>query len=97
VRLAAHDARTKLFALAAPLLGAKAEDLDAAGGKIFVAATPSKSIGFRQEAVRKKTSTASRPHSSIVSRIVITLPSDFDIFSPVKRSMPLCAQIEAKG
>ena len=40
VRLAAHDARQKLFAVAAPLLGAKAEDLDAAGGKIFVAASP---------------------------------------------------------
>ena len=52
VRLAAHDARAKLFAVAAPLLGAKAEDLDAAGGKIFVAATPSKSIGFRQAAAK---------------------------------------------
>ncbi len=38
--------------MAAPLLGAKAEDLDAAGGKIFVAATPSKSIGFRQAAAK---------------------------------------------
>ena len=56
-----------------------------------------KSIGLRQEAVRKKTSTASRPHSSIVSRIVETFPVDFDIFSPVKRSIPLCAQIWAKG
>src|SRR5260221_743134 len=52
VRLAAHDARTKLFAVAAPLLGAKAEDLDAAGGKIFVAATPSEAIGFRQDAAK---------------------------------------------
>jgi len=52
VRLAAHDARAKLFAVAAPLLGAKAEDLDAAGGKIFVAATPAKSIGFRQAAAK---------------------------------------------
>ena len=56
-----------------------------------------KSIGLRQDAVRKKTSTASRPHSSIVSRIVATLPADLDIFSPVKRSIPLCAQICANG
>jgi len=56
-----------------------------------------KSIGFRQCAVRKKTSTASRPHSSSVSRIVATLPTDFDIFSPVNRSIPLCAQIWANG
>ena len=37
VRLAANQARTKLFELAAPLLGAKPEELDAANGKIFVA------------------------------------------------------------
>ena len=29
--------------------------------------------------------------------IVSTLPSDFDIFSPVKRSMPLCIQIFANS
>jgi xanthine dehydrogenase YagR molybdenum-binding subunit len=52
VRLAAHDARTRLFAIAAPLLGARPEELDAAGGKIFVAARPAKSIGFRQAAAK---------------------------------------------
>lgn len=52
VRLAAHDARKRVFALAAPLLGAAAEDLDAADGKIFVAKTPGKSIPFRQAAAK---------------------------------------------
>src|ERR1044071_1784905 len=52
VRRAAHDASQKLFAAAAPRLGAKAEALAAAGGKIFVAASPGKSIGFRQAAAR---------------------------------------------
>ena len=52
VRLAAHDARMKLFAVAAPLLGAKPEDLDAAGGKVFVASSPSKSLAFRQAAAK---------------------------------------------
>jgi xanthine dehydrogenase YagR molybdenum-binding subunit len=52
VRLAAHDARTKLFAIAAPLLAAKPEDLDAAGGKVFVAASPGKSMAFRQAAAK---------------------------------------------
>jgi xanthine dehydrogenase YagR molybdenum-binding subunit len=52
VRLAAHEARTKLFAVAAPLLGAKPADLDAAGGKIFLSASPSKSIAFRQAAAK---------------------------------------------
>jgi xanthine dehydrogenase YagR molybdenum-binding subunit len=52
VRLAAHEARMKLFAVAAPMLGAKAEDLDAADGKIFVAASPGKSVGFKQAAAK---------------------------------------------
>ena len=52
VRLAAHDARMKLFAVAAPGLGAKAEDLDAADGKIFVAASPGKSVAFKQAAAK---------------------------------------------
>jgi xanthine dehydrogenase YagR molybdenum-binding subunit len=52
VRLAAHDARMKLFAVAAPLLGAKAEDLDAADGRIFVAASPGKSVAFKQAAAK---------------------------------------------
>lgn len=52
VRLAAHDARTKVLALAAGILKAKPEDLDAAGGKIFVAGQPGKSVPFRQAAAR---------------------------------------------
>jgi xanthine dehydrogenase YagR molybdenum-binding subunit len=52
VRLAAHDARTKLFALAAPLLDAGPEELDAADGKIFVAAAPSRSLAFGQVAAK---------------------------------------------
>jgi xanthine dehydrogenase YagR molybdenum-binding subunit len=52
VRLAAHDARLKLFALAAPLLGARAEELDAADGKIFVAAEPARSVAFKQAAAK---------------------------------------------
>jgi xanthine dehydrogenase YagR molybdenum-binding subunit len=50
VRLAAHDARAKLFAVAAPLLGAKPEDLAAADGKIFVSASPAKSVTFKEAA-----------------------------------------------
>jgi xanthine dehydrogenase YagR molybdenum-binding subunit len=50
VRLAAHDARLKLFALAAPLLKVKPEELDAADGKIFVAAQPSRSLAFAKVA-----------------------------------------------
>jgi CO/xanthine dehydrogenase Mo-binding subunit len=52
VRLAAHEARTKVFALAAPLLGAKPEELDAANGKIFVAKTPAKAVDFKQAAAK---------------------------------------------
>ncbi|PYQ08320.1 MAG: xanthine dehydrogenase family protein molybdopterin-binding subunit [Acidobacteria bacterium] len=52
VRLAAHDARTKLFAVAAPMLGAKPEDLDAADGKIFVASSPGKSVTFKAAAAK---------------------------------------------
>jgi xanthine dehydrogenase YagR molybdenum-binding subunit len=52
VRLAANEARKKLFAVAAPLLKAKPEELDAAGGKIFVASQPSKAIPFKQAAAK---------------------------------------------
>jgi xanthine dehydrogenase YagR molybdenum-binding subunit len=48
VRLAAHDARQKVFAVAAPLLGARPEDLDAADGRIFLAKSPSRSVPFKQ-------------------------------------------------
>jgi xanthine dehydrogenase YagR molybdenum-binding subunit len=52
VRLAANQARTKLFELAAPLLGAKSEELDAANGKIFVAKDKTKSVTFEQAAAK---------------------------------------------
>lgn len=52
VRLAANQARTKLFALAAPLLGVAAEELDAANGKIFVAKDKAKAITFKQAAAK---------------------------------------------
>jgi xanthine dehydrogenase YagR molybdenum-binding subunit len=52
VRLAANEARTKLFALAAPLLGVGPEELDAANGKIFVAKDKTKSVTFKQAAAK---------------------------------------------
>jgi len=52
VRLAANEARTKLFALAAPLLGATPDTLDAAHGKIFVAKDKTKAITFKQAAAK---------------------------------------------
>jgi xanthine dehydrogenase YagR molybdenum-binding subunit len=52
VRLAANGARTKLFELAAPLLGVKPEELDAANGKVFVAKTPTKAVDFKQVAAK---------------------------------------------
>jgi xanthine dehydrogenase YagR molybdenum-binding subunit len=52
VRLAANQARTKLFALAAPLLGVTPEELDAANGKIFVAKDKTKSVTFKQAAAK---------------------------------------------
>ncbi len=52
VRLAANEARTKLFALAAPLLGVTPEELDAANGKIFVAKDPAKAVTFKQAATK---------------------------------------------
>jgi xanthine dehydrogenase YagR molybdenum-binding subunit len=52
VRLAANQARTKLFELAAPLLGAAASELDAAHGKIFVASDPKRSVSFKQAAAK---------------------------------------------
>ena len=42
----------KLFELAAPLLGAKPEDLDAAHGKIFVASDKTKAVTFKQAAAK---------------------------------------------
>jgi xanthine dehydrogenase YagR molybdenum-binding subunit len=52
VRLAAHRVRTQLFALAAPLLGVKPEELDAANGKIFVAKDRTKVVTFKQAAAK---------------------------------------------
>jgi xanthine dehydrogenase YagR molybdenum-binding subunit len=52
VRLAANKARRQLFELAAPMLGVKPEELDAADGKIFGAANPSKAISFKQVAAK---------------------------------------------
>ena len=52
VRLAANEARTKLFALAAPLLGVEPEDLDAANGKIFMAKDKAKFVTFKQAAAK---------------------------------------------
>jgi xanthine dehydrogenase YagR molybdenum-binding subunit len=52
VRLAAHEARRKLFDVAAPLLGATADQLDAADGKIFVAGQPSRKVAFKQAAAK---------------------------------------------
>jgi xanthine dehydrogenase YagR molybdenum-binding subunit len=52
VRLAANQARTKVFALAAPLLGVTPEDLDAANGRIFVAKDKTKSVTFKQAAAK---------------------------------------------
>jgi xanthine dehydrogenase YagR molybdenum-binding subunit len=52
VRLAAHDAKRKLFAAAVGALGARAEDLQARSGKVFVAASPSRSLSFKQAAAK---------------------------------------------
>jgi xanthine dehydrogenase YagR molybdenum-binding subunit len=52
VRLAANGARTKLFEIAAPLLKAKVEDLDAADGKIFVKGKPAQGLAFKQAAAK---------------------------------------------
>ena len=50
--MAAHDAKQKLFAAVAPALGVKPEELDARGGKVFVAAKPAKSLTFKQAAAK---------------------------------------------
>jgi xanthine dehydrogenase YagR molybdenum-binding subunit len=49
-RLAAHEARTRIAELAAPLLKAPPEQLDFADGRIFVAADPGRSLTFREAA-----------------------------------------------
>jgi len=52
VRLAASQARAKLLELAAGLLGASADALDAAHGKIFVKADPKQAVTFKQAAAK---------------------------------------------
>ena len=52
VRLAANQARAKLFELAAGLLGAGADALDAAHGRIFVKADPKQAVSFKQAAAK---------------------------------------------
>jgi xanthine dehydrogenase YagR molybdenum-binding subunit len=52
VRLAAYEAKRKLFEVAAPILGAKPEDLDVANGKLVVAKNPPKALGFKQAAAK---------------------------------------------
>jgi xanthine dehydrogenase YagR molybdenum-binding subunit len=52
VRLAANEARSKLFALAAPLLGATPDELDAAKGRIFRRGQPAKFVTFKQAAAK---------------------------------------------
>jgi xanthine dehydrogenase YagR molybdenum-binding subunit len=50
VRLAAHDAKKKLFEAAAPALDATPEELRSEGGKVLVAANPSRSLTFKEAA-----------------------------------------------
>jgi xanthine dehydrogenase YagR molybdenum-binding subunit len=49
-RLAAHEARMRIAALAATLLSAKPDTLEFADGKIFVAANPERQVSFREAA-----------------------------------------------
>ncbi len=50
VRLAAHEARRRIAALAAPLLGAAPDELAFAGGKVLVAVYPERQVTFREAA-----------------------------------------------
>ncbi len=49
-RLAAHEARMRIAALAAPLLKAAPEELDFADGRIFVTTEPGRAVSFREAA-----------------------------------------------
>ncbi|HET7291203.1 MAG TPA: xanthine dehydrogenase family protein molybdopterin-binding subunit [Vicinamibacteria bacterium] len=71
VRLAANQARRKLFELAAPLLGARPEELDAANGRIAVAKTPGRSVAFKQAAARM-------PGETIAARV--DRPKQFETY-----------------
>lgn len=65
VRLAANNARRKLFEVAAPLLKVKPEELDAADGRIFPKGQPAKGLPFKQVAAKMAgellTGSAERP------------------------------------
>ena len=50
VRLAAHDAKMKLFEVAAEALETEPGELKAEGGKVFVAADTSRSLTFKEAA-----------------------------------------------
>lgn len=50
VRTAAYAAKKKMFEIAAPLLGASVDELEAGSGNIFVKGSPAKSLTWRQVA-----------------------------------------------
>jgi xanthine dehydrogenase YagR molybdenum-binding subunit len=52
VRLAANEAKRKLFEVAAPALDAEPSELEAREGKIFVAGDPSRSLTFKEAAAK---------------------------------------------
>ncbi|MCG6923941.1 MAG: xanthine dehydrogenase family protein molybdopterin-binding subunit [Acidobacteria bacterium] len=52
VRLAANDAKKKLFEVAAKALDADPAELESEGGKVFVASDPSRSLTFKEAASR---------------------------------------------
>jgi xanthine dehydrogenase YagR molybdenum-binding subunit len=71
VRLAAHQARRKLFEIAAPMLGAKPDDLDTANGQIVVAKSPGRAVTLKQAAARM-------PGETIASRV--DRPKQFETY-----------------
>ncbi len=71
VRLAAHHARRKLFEIAAPMLGAKPQDLDVANGRIVVASSPGRAVTLKQAAARM-------PGETIASRV--DRPKQFETY-----------------
>ncbi len=52
VRLAANDAKRKLFEVAAKALDATPDELKSEGGKVFVGSDPSRSLTFKEAAAR---------------------------------------------
>ncbi len=71
VRLAAHQARRKLFEIAAPMLGGKPEDLETANGRIVVAKSPGRAVTLKQAAARM-------PGETIASRV--DRPKQFETY-----------------